>query len=145
MSFGEDWFGWTLSVFIIVTIIFIVIKVFIEYPGLTELKCVYKESIKADLDIIVNGENDIKRKKKSRISDKGKTEEIYVSTEILEISKEITEMAGDLEDQHEIKMEEKTSVEVICEKNPENQAHENITVAIIENSKPLQIISPRQC
>ena len=133
MSFGEDWFGWTLFVFIIVTIIFIVIKVFIEYPGLTELKCVYKESIKADLDIIVNGENDIKRKKKSRISDKGKTEEIYVSTEILEISKEITEMAGDLEDQHEIKMEEKDSVEVICEQNPENQAHENITVAIIEN------------
>ena len=45
MSLGEDWLDWTIFVFIIVTIIIIVMKVFIEYPGLTELKCVYKGSI----------------------------------------------------------------------------------------------------
>ena len=50
MAFGEDWLGWTIIVFIIVTIIIIVIKMLIEYPGLTELKCVYKDKDSADND-----------------------------------------------------------------------------------------------
>ena len=50
MAFGEDWLGWTIFVFIIVTIIIIVIKMLIEYPGLTELKCVYKDKDSADND-----------------------------------------------------------------------------------------------
>ena len=41
MAFGEDWFGWTIFLFIICSIIFITIKIIIEYPGLLKLKCVY--------------------------------------------------------------------------------------------------------
>ena len=41
MAFGEDWFGWTIFIFIICSIIFITIKIIIEYPGLLKLKCVY--------------------------------------------------------------------------------------------------------
>ena len=44
MAFGEDWFGWTVLMFIIVVIITIIIKLLIEYPGLAELKCVYKDT-----------------------------------------------------------------------------------------------------
>ena len=50
MAFGEDWLGWTTFVFIIVTLIIIVIKMLIEYPGLAELKCVYKDKDSADND-----------------------------------------------------------------------------------------------
>jgi hypothetical protein len=45
MAFGEDWLGWTIFVFIIAAIITLVIKVLIEYPGLTGLKCVYNEDM----------------------------------------------------------------------------------------------------
>ena len=47
---GEDWLGWTIFVFIIVSIITIVIKVFIEYPGLTGLQCVYKDDLRVDTE-----------------------------------------------------------------------------------------------
>ena len=50
MAFGEDWLGWTIFGFIIVTIITIIIKVLILYPGLTELKCVDKDKDSADND-----------------------------------------------------------------------------------------------
>ena len=45
MAFGEDWLGWTIFVFIIAAIITLVIKLIIEYPGLTGLKCVYNEDL----------------------------------------------------------------------------------------------------
>ena len=40
-DYGEDWLGWIIFVFNIAAIITSIIKVLIEYPGLTGLKCVY--------------------------------------------------------------------------------------------------------
>ena len=67
MAFGEDWLGWTIFVFIIVTIIIIVIKMLIEYPGLTELKCVYKDKDSADNDDLESIGEYYQEKKKSKV------------------------------------------------------------------------------
>ena len=55
MAFGLDWLGWTIFVFIVVTIIIIVIKILIEYPGLAELKCVYKDKDSRRTSIVQKG------------------------------------------------------------------------------------------
>ena len=69
MSFGEDWLGWTIFIFIIVTIITILIKVFIEYPGLTGLKCVYTDELEdcMDDDDVEGGLEDDKVIQKSKV------------------------------------------------------------------------------
>ena len=67
MAFGEDWLGWTIFVFIIVTIIIIVIKMLIEYPGLTELKCVYKDKDSADNDDLESIGEYYQERKKSKV------------------------------------------------------------------------------
>ena len=61
MAVGEDWLGWTIFVFSIVTVIMIVIKVFIEFPGLLEMKCVYKENNSSGVN---NSELQIKHKER---------------------------------------------------------------------------------
>jgi hypothetical protein len=52
MAIGEDWLGWTIFVFIIAAIIISIIKVFIEYPGLTGLKCVYNEDLEDSKHVV---------------------------------------------------------------------------------------------
>ena len=74
MAFGEDWLGWTIFGFIIVTIITIIIKVLILYPGLTELKSmmilkVEKESL--GLTLVASGMSQDDEKEEKQKSVKG--------------------------------------------------------------------------
>merc|ERR1711892_197292 len=48
MSFGEDWLGWTIIVTILVTGIIIGMKVILEFPGLLDFKCFFKEKKPVD-------------------------------------------------------------------------------------------------
>ena len=153
MSFGEDWLGWTIFVFIIVTIIIIVIKVFIEYPGLTGLKCVYKEELEdsMDDDDVYSGMLDDKRKKLKVCQDrdipsvqsKKRCESDKVAVKLNEKERKMKEATVMLdeetgkenEDHDSIIMEKKISFDITCEKNPTKPEIKK-TIATIELSKP---------
>eukprot|EP00092_Neocalanus_flemingeri_P058587 GFUD01069827.1.p1 GENE.GFUD01069827.1~~GFUD01069827.1.p1 ORF type:complete len:160 (-),score=47.24 GFUD01069827.1:128-607(-) len=147
MYFGEDWLGWTIFVFIIVSIISIVFKVFIEYPGLAELKCIYEleegmedemedNKIKEKSDLHFESEKELVQKiinKKHFETNKNPPK--YRENEIW--NEEVSVILND-ENHNENKEEEnvhinkKVSFMLACE---ENMLDTKKTVAMIEHCK----------
>ena len=159
MAFGEDWLGWTIFVSIIVTIIIIVIKMLIEYPGLTELKCVYKDKDSADNDDLESIGEYYQEREKSKVLHEiprsiVQEEDDEISQSKLAPSEFRNSDMSDV-DEHEEKQDEervdiielrlideekdKVKIDVINEKHITTEEH-NVdatqTVAIIENTNP---------
>ena len=147
MSFGEDWLNWTIFIFIIVTIITIVIKMFIEYPGLTGLKCVYKDELEDfmdddDVEIGLEDDKAMKILKKSKVqkiketaqNERCKTDENPVKKnendfKVEEVSV-MSEEETDKENQNTAQMKKKVSFDMKSGKLLKTK------VATIEHSKP---------
>ena len=109
MAFGEDWLGWIIFLFIVVSIIVIGIKILIEYPGITALKCVYNDEentpendskipsttsieLYSDIELCTEKSIELKQEKSLKTNEVNKADSVICSEKMLGIEKEVTEV-----------------------------------------------------